>query len=303
MPDGLPSPAPPRPAPPRPAPRVATFSIVAHDARAGQWGIAVASKFLAVGSIVGWAEAGAGAVATQSYANPRYGPEGLALLRAGLTAEEVVGRLTAADPGRDQRQLGVVDARGGAAAFTGTGCHDWAGHRTGPGWAAQGNLLAGPGVVDALGETLQAELAAGRPLAEALLAALAAGDAAGGDRRGRQSAALLVVEAEGGYAGLCDILVDLRVDDHADPVAELLRLHAIHERLFGRTPADEWLDVTPALADELRARLAAAGFAAGPTAGALAEALAGWAGVENLEERVDGAERIDPVVLTVLREG
>lgn len=282
----------------RPAPRVTTFSIVAHDPRAGQWGVAVASKFLAVGSIVGWAGAGAGALATQSYANPRYGPDGLALLREGLGATEVVARLTVADAGRDQRQLGVVDARGGAAAFTGAGCHDWAGHCTGPGWAAQGNLLAGPGVVEEMGAGLERGLAAGRPLPEALLAALAAGDMAGGDRRGRQSAALLVVEAEGGYAGLCDIVVDLRVDDHATPVDELHRLYGIHERLFGRTPAEEWLEVTPALAEELGARLAAAGFAAG----SLAEALAAWAGVENLEERVDGAERIDPVVLAALRE-
>lgn len=276
---------------------VATFSIAAFDPAARRWGVAVASKFLGVGSIVPWAEAGAGAVATQSYANPRYGPEGLALLRAGGAAAEVVAQLVAADPDREQRQVGVVDATGGAASFTGARCHGWAGHRTGSGFAAQGNLLAGARVVDALAAAFTAGGAGGRPLAERLLACLAAAEAAGGDRRGRQSAALLVVEAEGGYAGLWDRLVDLRVDDHRDPLAELARLYCSHDRLFGTTPAGEWLPVDAALATELAARLAALGHR-----GPLAEALAAWAGVENLEERVDGAERIDPVVLEALRE-
>ena len=169
------------------------------------------SKFLAVGSVVPWAEPGAGAVATQSYANPRYGPDGLALLRQGRSAQEVVDELTAADDGRAQRQLGVVDASGGAATFTGAECHDWAGGRTGDGYAAQGNILVSAETVDALAETFEASSG---PLAERLLASLAAGQAAGGDRRGQQSAALLVVERDGGYAGLSDTLVDLRVDDH-----------------------------------------------------------------------------------------
>ena len=172
-----------------PLPPVATFSAVAHDRTTGQWGVAVASKFLAVGSIVPWAEAGAGAVATQSYANPRYGPDGLALLRGGAAAADVVAALTGADDGRDQRQLGVVDARGGAAAFTGAGCHDWAGHRTGECWAVQGNLLAGPQVLDGMAAVLEGALGVagtgGWKLAEVLLEALAAGDAAGGDARGR----------------------------------------------------------------------------------------------------------------------
>lgn len=282
---------------------VATFSAVAHDPATGQWGVAVASKFLAVGSIVPWAEAGAGAVATQSYANPRYGPDGLALLRAGTTAADVVAAVTGVDDGRDQRQLGVVDAHGGAAAFTGAACHAWAGHRAGKGWAVQGNLLAGPEVVDGMAAVLEAGLgrpggAGGprRPLARMLLEALAAGDRVGGDARGRQSAALLVVEADGGYAGLWDRVVDLRADDHPDPVAELHRLLGLHEEVFGSTPAEEWIEVDAALAGELGARLAALGFA-GPLAGA----LAAWAGMENLEERVDGAGRIDPVVLAALR--
>lgn len=277
------------------APPLATFSIVAFDEAAGQWGVAVASKFLAVGSIVPWAEAGTGAVATQSYANPRYGPDGLALLRGGSPAAEVVALLVAGDPDREQRQVGVVDARGGGSAFTGAACQAWAGHRTGPGFAAQGNLLAGPEVVDALVETFTGA-AAGLPLAGRLLACLAAAEAAGGDRRGRQSAALLVVEPDGGYGALWDRLVDLRVDDHPEPVCELARLHRIHDRLFGATPAGEWLPVDAALAAELAARLGALGFD-GPLAGA----LAAWAGVENLEERIDGTARIDPVVLAALR--
>lgn len=236
-----------------------------------------------------WAEPHAGAVATQSYANPRYGPDGLALLREGLAAEDVVARLTAADEGREQRQLGVVDAHGGAATYTGSGCHSWAGGRTGPCYAAQGNILVSGETVDALAHTF--ETTAGRPLVVRLLDCLAAAQAAGGDRRGQQSAALLVVERDGGYAHLSDTLVDLRVDDHATPVEELRRLYGIHQALFGRTPRSEWLPVDERLRAELTERLARLGH----------ERLADWAGVENLEERVDGEDAIDPVVLAELR--
>ena len=268
---------------------VSTYSIVACDLEAGQWGVATQSKFLAVGSVVPWAEPHAGAVATQSYANPRYGPDGLALLREGATAEDVVARLTAADEGREQRQLGVVDAHGGAATFTGSECHLWAGGRTGPCYAAQGNILVSGATVDALAQTF--ETTAGRPLVVRLLDCLAAAQAAGGDRRGQQSAALLVVERDGGYAHLSDTLVDLRVDDHATPVEELRRLYGIHEALFGRTPRSEWLPVDEGLRAEVTERLARLGY----------ERLADWAGVENLEERVDGENQIDPVVLAELR--
>ena len=192
-------------------PPIATYSLAACDLDAAQWGVAVESKFLAVGSVVPWAEPHAGAVATQSYANPRYGPDGLALLRQGLPADEVVRRLTDADDGRDQRQLGIVDARGGAATFTGSECHDWAGGRTGAGYAAQGNILVSAATVDALAETFEAAVGT---LAERLLESLAAGAGGGRRHRGQQSAALLVVERDGGYAGLSDLLVDLRVDDH-----------------------------------------------------------------------------------------
>lgn len=246
------------------------------------------SKFLAVGSVVPWAEPQVGAVATQSYANPRYGPDGLALLRDGLDAETVVARLTGADEGRESRQLGVVDGQGGTATFTGSDCHAWAGGRTGPGYAAQGNILVSAATVDALAETFARS---GGPLAERLLDCLAAAQAAGGDRRGEQSASLLVVERDGGYAGLSDVVVDLRVDDHAHPIEELRRLHGIHESLFGKTPRDRWLHVDDELRAELRDRLARLGY----------ERLEDWAGVENLEERVDGEDAIDPVVLGQLR--
>jgi uncharacterized Ntn-hydrolase superfamily protein len=274
--------------------RVATYSIAACDLAAGQWGVATQSKFLAVGSVVPWAEPHAGAVATQSYANPRYGPEGLRLLRDGLSAEEVVARLTEADEGREQRQLGVVDAKGGAATFTGSGCHGWAGGRIGAGYAAQGNILVSGATVDALAGTFEAT--AGRSLAERLLDCLDAAQAAGGDSRGQQSAALLVVERDGGYAGLSDTLVDLRVDDHERPLEELRRLYGLHRALFGRTPPEQWVDVDDALAAELVERLAALGYE-----GELADAFRRWSGNENLEERVDGVERIDPVVLDALR--
>jgi len=271
-------------------PAVATYSICACDLEAGQWGVATQSKFLAVGSVVPWAEPHVGAIATQSYANPRYGPDGLALLRDGLTADEVVERLTAADDDRAIRQLGVVDGEGRGATFTGDDCHAWAGGRIGGGYAAQGNILVTGETVDALATTF--ESGAGAPLALRLLDCLDAAEAAGGDSRGRQSAALLVVERDGGYAGLSDTLVDLRVDDHADPLGELRRLYRLPDDLFGRTPRGEWIEVDDALRAELDELLRSAGH----------DSLASWAGVVNLEERVDGDETIDPVVLERLRE-
>jgi uncharacterized Ntn-hydrolase superfamily protein len=276
------------------APAVATYSIAGCDLRAGQWGVAVQSKFLAAGSLVPWAEPGVGAIATQAYANPRYGPDGLELLRGGLSSEAVVERLTAADDGRDQRQLGVVDGEGRSATFTGSECHDWAGGRAGSGYAAQGNILVSGETVDALAETFEANH--DLPLAERLLESLAAAQFAGGDRRGQQAAGLLVVERDGGYGGLSDVLVDLRVDDHEHPVVELRRLYRLHQEIFGTTPAEDWLTVDDALAAELRERLSGLGYEAD-----LPRALEDWAGTENYEERVEGADRIDPVVLAALR--
>src|SRR6476661_4780376 len=256
-------------------PIVATFSIAACDLEAGQWGVAVQSKFLSVGSVVPWAEPGVGAIATQAYANPRYGPDGLALLREGLSAEEVVDRLTSADDGRDHRQLGVVDGQGQSASYTGSECMDWAGGRTEPCYAAQGNILVSAETVDAIAETF--ERTSGAPLAERLLDSLDAAQAAGGDRRGQQSAALLVVERDGGYAGLSDSIVDLRVDEHALPLTELRRIYLIHHAIFGKTPSEDWLDVDDGLGTELRERLGRLGFE-----GELDAAFNDWAGKENL---------------------
>ena len=272
-----------------------TYSIAACDLERREWGVAVQSKFLAVGAIVPWAVAEVGAVATQAFANPRYGPDGLALLGEGLSADEVVERLTAADPGRDDRQLGVVDGAGRSATFTGSGCFEWAGGRAGRDYAAQGNILVSEATVDALAGRF--ESSSGRPLAERLIACLAGAQAAGGDRRGQQSASLLVVRKEGGYAGLSDVLVDLRVDDHPTPVDELERLVSLHELYFGETPQDEWLELDEKLAAELRERLDRLGYA-DPD---LRSAFEAWAGTENLEERVRGLDRIDPVVLAELR--
>jgi uncharacterized Ntn-hydrolase superfamily protein len=274
---------------------VATYSIVACDLEAGQWGVAVQSKFLAVGSVVPWAEPNVGAIATQSYANPRYGPDGLALLRAGRSAEETVAELTSADEGRAERQVGIVDGSGRAATFTGEGCHDWAGGRTGAGYAAQGNILVSAETVDALAVTFQSN--GHLELAERLIECLAAAQAAGGDSRGQQSASLLVVQKDGGYAKLSDTLVDLRVDDHERPIVELQRLYHLHSQLFGVTPGEDWLNVDDTLAAELRKRLVKLGYD-----GELERAFSDWAGTENLEERVDGVSRIDPVVLEALRK-
>jgi len=273
---------------------VATYSIAACDLQAGQWGVATQSKFLAVGSVVPWAEPKVGAIATQAYANPRYGSDGLKLLRDGFSAEEVVERLTSADEGRDQRQLGVVDREGRSASFTGAECLEWAGGRTGPCYAAQGNILVSAETVDAIAETFESSKGT---LAERLLDCLDAAQAAGGDRRGQQSAALLVVEEDGGYAQLSDTVVELRVEDHEQPLLELRRIYRLHEALFGETPRDEWLTVDEALATELRERLARLGYD-----GDLEDAFNRWSGNVNLEERVDGVAEIDPVVLQELRE-
>jgi uncharacterized Ntn-hydrolase superfamily protein len=275
--------------------RLSTYSIVACDLEAGEWGVAVQSKFLAVGAGVPAAEPHVGAVATQALANMRYGPEGLALLREGLSAEEVIAQLTKADEGRADRQLGVVDAQGRAASYTGSSCLEWAGGTTGDGYAAQGNILVSEETVTALGRTF--ESSAAQPLAERLLDSLAAAQAAGGDRRGQQSAALLVVRKDGGYMGTSDAVVDLRVDDHPAPIEELRRIYAMHDLLFGVTSEEEWLDVDEQLALELRERLDALGYSA-----SLEQAFLEWAGTENLEERVNGVDRIDPIVLAELRK-
>jgi uncharacterized Ntn-hydrolase superfamily protein len=275
--------------------RWATYSLVACDLDEREWGVAVQSKFPAVGAVVPWAEPDVGAVATQAMANVSYGPRGLVLLGEGLTASEVVERLTEADGGGEHRQVGVVDAAGQAATYTGASCLPWAGGVTGEGYAAQGNILVSEETVTALARTFEAT--AGNALSVRLLEALAAGQRAGGDRRGQQAAALYVVKKDSGYGASSDVLVDLRVDDHPAPIEELQRLWSLHDLLFGQTPEEEWLEVGDELTGELRERLAGLGYR-----NDLEEALVTWAGVENLEERVRGADRIDPVVLSELRK-
>lgn len=273
-----------------------TFSIVARSRDGTTFGVAVASKFLAVGAAVPAAAAGVGAIATQAYANLAYRPEGLAQLREGRSASLTLETLLAADDKRETRQAGIVDVAGAAATFTGSECQPWAGGMTGEGYAIQGNILTGPEVVAAMEDAWRAT-GAEAPLARRLLAVLQAGDAAGGDRRGRQSAAMLVVTPEGGYGGGSDVLVDLRVDDHATPVDELERLLDLHDLYFGKPDLDALLDLSGELGSEVRNRLADLGHVDDD----LDLALAGWAGIENYEERLVPG-KIDPLVLAKLRE-
>ena len=212
---------------------IATFSIVACDLKAHAWGVAVASKFPAVGAIVPWARAGAGAVATQALANTSYGPRGLEMMAGELSAEQTIKKLIAPDREREQRQAGLVDASGRAASFTGKACMDWCGGLTGPGYAIQGNLLTGIEVVQRMEHSF---LETRGELPERLLAALEAGSRAGGDRRGKQSAALYVAKENGGYGGHNDRWVDLRVDDHLNPIARLSDLLELQRLYFGKSP-------------------------------------------------------------------
>jgi len=283
-------------------PTIATFSIVARDPQNGDLGVAVQSKFLAVGSVVSWARAGAGAIATQALANISYGPEGLRLLEQGLSAEAVLNQLVAADADRDHRQLGIVDRDGRAAAYTGSACLDWAGHETGDGFACQGNILAGPEVVRAMAERFRQS---DGELAERLVTAMHAGQEAGGDRRGRQSAALYVARTGGSYGGLLDRYIDLRVDDHPDPIVELERILQLHRFYLTRPADDQFLPIDEAVAAEIQDMLRDLGYYGGPTTGnydqQTREALITCGGVENLEERLVEDARIDREVLEFLR--
>lgn len=283
---------------------ITTFSIVAADLAKGDLGIAVASKFLACGAVVPWASAGAGAVATQSFANTAYGPDGIRMMRDGLSASEALARLLADDPDHDLRQVGLVDARGGAAAFTGPGCHAWAGHTIGEGFACQGNILVGQETVDAMAATFRA---ARGELAERLVTALTAGENAGGDRRGKQASAVYVVRPKGGYGGMNDVLVDLRVDDHPEAVRELRRVFDLRNLYFGTSPAAEKERIDGTVLLDLKRIMRRAGhFAGAETAqwdDATAKAIDTFIAAENFEERVDlKARTIDAPVLAHLRK-
>lgn len=283
---------------------LSTFSIVACDPVAQEWGVAVQSKFLAVGAIVPWAQAGVGAVATQSYANTSFGPDGLALMARAYSAEEALGQLISQDEGSARRQVGLVDAQGRAATFTGDECHAWCGGLTGTCYAAQGNILVGAATVEALASTFEESRG---ELADRLIAALAAGQAAGGDRRGQQSAAVLVVRPEGGYGGHNDRYLDLRVDDDPAPIERLRALVDLHHLFFKPLAQGEMVAIEGSLAREAQQILTWAGYYDGPISGEYdaptRKALSALIGNENFEERFDEEKGlISSQVMDVLRQ-
>jgi uncharacterized Ntn-hydrolase superfamily protein len=283
---------------------LSTFSIVGYDPQAQEWGVAVQSKFLAAGAVVPWAQAGAGAVATQSYANTSFGPNGLALMAQGLSAQEALDQLIAEDEGRARRQVGLVDAQGRAATFTGDECIAWAGGVTGTYYAAQGNILVSGATVEAMAKTFEE---AHGELADRLVAALAAGQAAGGDRRGRQSAAVLVVRLEGGYGGYNDRYLDLRVDDDPEPIERLKALVDLHHLFFKPPTPGEMIAIEGELAREVQHILQWAQYYDGPITGEYdaptRKALSNLIGNENFEERFDEEKGlISRQVMDVLRE-
>ena len=286
--------------------KINTFSIVAHSDEESAWGVAVASKFPAVGAVVPWAKAGVGAVATQSYAKLSFGPDGLAFMAEGLTAEETLHRILEADEARETRQVALVDDRGGVAAHTGGECNEWAGQRTGNGFSVQGNLLAGEAVIEAMATRF---MHSDGELADRLVAALRAGEYAGGDRRGKQSAAVQVVRPNGGYGGDTDRYLDLRVDDADEPVNRLIELVKMHHLYFQPPKAEDNIRIDDEIARELQAMMIGQGYMTGEINGDWDEVCQQvfWIliGNENLEMRwsLDENRRsIDRVALDYLRE-
>lgn len=281
---------------------VATFSIVAYDPETGDLGVAVQSKFPNVRAVVPWAKAGVGAIATQSFANTSYGPRGLALLENGATPQQAIEILTGGDQDRDLRQVGIVDSKGRSATFTGKRCFEWAGGIAGENFAAQGNILAGPQVVENMAAAFRNSKG---PLAERLIAALEAGQAAGGDRRGMQSAALLVVRKGGGYGGYDDRFIDISVYDHPQPIAELRRLYNLHKLTFFRSDPKNLIKITPDIARELQQIMKERGFYRGNITGIFDEetkkALRDFMGWENYDERIRDDDLIDLEVLEDIR--
>ncbi|NNN17036.1 MAG: DUF1028 domain-containing protein [Thermoplasmata archaeon] len=284
--------------------RFGTFSIVAYDRDRQLWGVAVQSRFISVGSVVPWAEAEVGAVATQAYSNVRYGPEGLALMKSGLRATEVVRKLTLADEGRDHRQLGVVDSKGEAAAYTGTKCMDWAGHEVGDGFACQGNILFGSGVVRAMARTFESTPG---DLPERLLAALSSAQREGGDRRGMQSAAMLIVRKGGGYDAGSDRWVDIRVDDHPSPIEELKRIFKLYDlTLLSREDPASLQTIDSDLARALQHDLGVLGYYSGRSHGvwddASRAAFAKFINENNFENKLRDDGKVWPSIIVHLRE-
>lgn len=274
-----------------------TFSIAAYDPETKSFGVAVQSKFLAVGSAVPWATHDAGAIATQAWANTSYGPDGLALLRSGMTAEATVNRLTSLDEGRNHRQLGIVDTEGRAFAHTGSACMDWAGHVIGEHFTCQGNILTGSQVVESMAHAYETTKA---PFADRLMAALKAGQAAGGDKRGQESAAILVVRKAGGYGSFNDRAIDLRVDDHPTPIEELDRILRLHRLYFEKVRPEDAIRLEGAVLDEVGKALRRAGFM--KEGRSLEEALQSYLNTENFEDRVHGPGFVDRQVLEYMRQ-
>jgi uncharacterized Ntn-hydrolase superfamily protein len=281
-----------------------TFSIAAYSPEEEAWGVAVASKFLAVGAFVPWARAGAGAVATQSYVNTTFGPRGLDLMAGGLSAQEALDRLISEDEGRASRQVGLIDARGGSASYTGSSCNAWAGHLTSRYFACQGNILVSAETVQAMAHTFES---AKGELADRLVAALAAGEKAGGDSRGRQAAAVLVVKPKGGYGGFNDRYVDLRADDDPQPVQRMQAMLELHHLYFGKSAPEVQIKIEGALTEEIQRLLIRLGYLSGQPSGlyddATRAAFSVFTGTENLEERCQIAEgKIDPPALEYIRQ-
>ncbi len=274
-----------------------TYSIVGYDPEEKEWGIAVQSKFLGVGSVVPFAKAGVGAVATQSYANTSYGPLALQLMEEGKTAEEALDLITKDDPERPLRQVGLIDARGHAATFTGEGCYDWAGGITGENFAAQGNILVDENTVKAMAETFQESSGS---LAERLLHALDAGQDAGGDSRGMQSAALLVVKEKGGYGGFNDRYVDLRVDEHKSPIKELKRIYLLHQLYFKESEAGRVVLLEGEIQDDVERELSRLGYV--DEKKSLQQSLRDYLHTENFEMREQEDNYIDLDVLEYMKK-
>ncbi|MCP8615772.1 DUF1028 domain-containing protein [Salirhabdus salicampi] len=279
---------------------VATFSIVGFDPETEELGVAVQSKFIGVGSVVPWAKAGVGAVATQALANPSYGPNGLNLMEEGKTAEEAAEILVAEDEGREERQFGIIDAKGNAYTYTGENCVPWAGGKAGKHYAAQGNILVSEETVEAMANTF--ENAKGS-LAERLLEALDAGQGAGGDSRGKQSAAIYIVKEKGGYGGHNDRYVDLRVDDHPDPIKELIRIYQLQQLYFGQTKPENVLAIEGQVKKELSEELVRLGYlkAEDVDEDTFYKGLTSFIHVENFEERELERGKIDKEVLQFMK--
>lgn len=263
-----------------------TFSIVAYDSETESWGIAVASKFLAVGSVVPWLSSNAGAIATQSYANTLFGSEGIKLLATGISAEKCFQEISKSDHELDFRQVGIVDKFGGSFTFTGKQCHDWAGGISQPGYAIQGNLLVSRNVILEMEKNY---LSSNGDFADRLFAALKAGDTAGGDKRGRQSAALRIVKVGGGYGGFSDNLIDFRVDNDSDPFSKLSEMMELRHLYYDRSPIEEKIPIDESLIKKFAPLLLRRGHLSSEnfSENEFLQALSGFIGYENFEDRFD----------------